>query len=151
MGWENLTHKVVPNIPTSLMPPHFSNPIRTIYSLHAEYFGLGNPQGDDYLAKPVEGGFYMLESRFKNKWRHKYSPAEQKHFSRVKVVIKALDVMEEDEMTLTEAMDYFQTHFVAPLECNSKLANMEKWIKKQGYVEKKQARGKHAGSQHTVA
>ena len=69
-----------------------------IVSVYNEYYGFGRYEG-----LPIEGGIHAMEQKYKTKWRSNYSSAEQKQFSRVTLIMKAITKRTEEDK---EDLDY---------------------------------------------
>jgi hypothetical protein len=108
----------------------------SLRSLYNEWHGLG-----EMLDLPVPGGIAFLEASNKAKWRRHFSANEKKTFSRVKMVVAAIDTMHERTgRTIDATID--ELDIIYAKEAKKSVASMANIIQSMGLVSKMNPRGK---------
>ena len=75
------------------------------------------------------GGIQELESRYKNLWRKSFSPAECKHFSRIKSIVHWMKAIVE-EMNETDVEARTKIHEMLETEDIKQVTTIEKRLRK---------------------
>ena len=110
----------------------------TLLSIHDEWFGEGI-----YKNVPVPGGLEALELSHKSKWRKHFSGSQDKAFSRLKRIVRALkDESNCSGHTIIEVCERWNS--IYSTECKKSLSKMEDWLKTSGRLPKAAPRGKTA-------
>ena len=82
-----------------------------------------------------------MESKYKSKWRKHFTVSEEKSFSRLKRIVKAMKA--ESERSGDSLMDIcIGWNEIYDGECKRSLSKMEEWMKKQGIIITKSRKGK---------
>jgi hypothetical protein len=102
----------------------------TVLSIYKEWFGVGA-----YEMIPIPGGVAALEQMYKAKWRKSYSAGEQREFSRVSNVIKAIEKRRSDGEELgaicSDLTQYYYSNGRYNLTGLVKVCQEEGWIGKR--------------------
>lgn len=134
---------IAPITDAELSPP----PFHRLYPTHNSLLSIWNEWygNEEFNNRPVVGGLKRLEQSFGSKWRSHFSQGERTAFSRMKSIILGIENYAVSKgmssgMSIAELDEIFQ----ARDGCKSQLAQMVKWFQDGEYIQKKQARGKHA-------
>ena len=119
---------------TIYLPPKFAS----LPQLFNMWYGKGV-----YTERPYPGGLLALEETHKKKWRKHFSTAQNKQFTRAKVVMTALNERAVNEDLSPEAVcnDW---EAIYKGEARLQLPRMVSWLQDQGFAPKAKARGKFA-------
>ena len=125
-------------IPVTVKSHHIKFKHQSLFSMHDEWFGLHSSKN-----KPVEGGLDALETSFKSKWRKHFTPSEEKAFSRLKRIMKAIkeDSIRRKKDTIEVCCEWNEVY---EGECKKSLSKMEDWLKQTGFISTAAPRGKAA-------
>jgi hypothetical protein len=125
-------------------PPQFHRlcPLhKSLASLWNEWHG-----NDEFEGIPVVGGLKHLEESMGHQWRAHFSQSEKTAFSRMKSIVLGIDnYAVSRQISSATAVDELDETF---REFKCQLAKMVSWLQDRDYIQKKQARGKHATSSH---
>ena len=94
----------------------------------------------EFQDKPIKRGVQEIERLRKSSWRKHFSSAEDTYLSRLKAVMKAVEVKAEEETGSIESAIRFLDDIFKE-RCNGTLYQIHKWVKEQGLVAKKAKRG----------
>lgn len=102
-----------------------------------EWHGIG---GQDTLDKPVVGGFAQLEQTYKSKWRSQLVPAQQRHITRIRVIINGIKTMAQTlRMSTESALDLLETEWTRRKKSPDA---MVRYLQENGFLKKAKARGR---------
>jgi hypothetical protein len=106
-----------------LMPRHCS-----LYTVFYEWYGLESSKD-----QPIVGGFKKCEQLFKSSWRKGHSPAQKKHFSRLKKIIEGLQrKAANDGLAMEEVVEVLAATFSK--YCKNSLSKMVDWMMTQRLI-----------------
>jgi hypothetical protein len=102
-----------------------------------EWHGIGGP---DTLDKPVVGGFAQLEQTYKAKWRSALVPSQQRHITRIRLIMNGIKTMAQtSSMSNQSAMDLLEPEWTRR---KKSVDAMVKYLQEGGFVKKAKARGR---------
>jgi hypothetical protein len=109
--------------------------IDCVDDIYYEFKGIGGL----FEGKPIEGGMEACDARWKSRWRRHFSTADQRRFSRMAMLAKAIDKEVSDGVARKDVIARFDTYF-----------RQKKWsfcaligqLQLEGYIEKKAPRTK---------
>ncbi len=110
--------------------------IDSIYQVYNKFKGREAPCQD----KPIVGGLEACEIRWKAKWRKHVKKADQKRFSRMSMLTKAIDDQVKKGEPLRDVLVSFDQYFRGTRK-RSFCALISK-LQDEGYIERKAARTK---------
>ena len=101
---------------------------QSLRDIHDEWFGIGA-----FYNKPVQGGWEVLESQHKSRWRKHFTVSEEKAFSRLKWIVKGM--RNKQSRTKESLMDVCNRwNEIYEGQCKKSLSKMEDWLKKEGII-----------------
>lgn len=109
--------------------------VREVYE---EYKGLGA-----FADYPICGGLQAVEEKTKKMWRNGFSSADQKHFSRVTMLVSAIDCAIEDGRELDQLMNELEMAFADKKKAFSGFITQ---LQTDGFIPKKGSRKKRGQS-----
>ena len=98
-----------------------------------EWFGMGECENE-----PVRGGINACEERWNSKWRRHFSPAQKKHFGRIRRIVEEVQIIIDTEnKTREEAMKEMEDDFERK-EVKKSISNMVEYIKRKKILKNQQ-------------
>ena len=107
----------------------------SVVDAYNKYHGLGK-----FLDVPIKGGVAYTEKRLKKQWRGHFSSAEEKFFTRLRSVVRVLDVALDGEDDRTAVFARFEGYL---MECRS-LPKLVTHLQSLGLMTKRARRGRQA-------
>ena len=124
------------DIPVEAKSHHLKFSHKTLQSLYDEWYGDG-----EFTGRPIPGGIAWLEKHHKHMWRKHFTSGQNKHFSRVKRIVKGIEAeAEKNQKIPDEVIEEWQEIFEG--EMKWLVSKMEEWMKKQGLLTKQAPHGK---------
>ncbi len=109
--------------------------IDCVDDIYKEFKGIGAPCQD----QPIIGGLEECDRRWKTKWRRHFNAADQKRFSRMTMLARAIDDQVEDGRLLPEVLGSFDHYF---LQKKRSFCGLISLLQAEGFIEKKAPRTK---------
>lgn len=103
-----------------------------VTEVYNEFKGLG-----EYSGVPIDGGIAAVEAKTNRRWRSNFSPADQKHFSRVIQLVRAVDGEVGNGADLATTLSDFESIFV---DCKKSFSGLIAELQNLGYVPRKARR-----------
>jgi hypothetical protein len=109
--------------------------IDRIDDIYYEFKGIGRL----FRGIPIEGGLEACDTRWKTKWRKHFNPADQKRFSRMTMLAKAIDKEVSEGVALRDVLAKFDHYF---LQKKRSFCALIQLLQTEGYIERKAPRTK---------
>jgi hypothetical protein len=109
--------------------------IDSVDHIYHEYKGIGRL----FQGKPIDGGLEACNVRWKAKWRKHFNLADQKCFSRMAMLGKAIDKEVSEGVALGDVLARFDTYFRQKKRSFCALIDQ---LQLEGFIEKKAPRTK---------
>jgi hypothetical protein len=112
--------------------------IDCVDDIYNEYKGIGGL----FQGIPIDGGLEACDVRWKARWRRHFNAADQKRFSRMAMLAKAIDYqVAEEGRLLSEVLGSFDHYF---LQKKRSFGGLISLLQAEGLLEKKAPRTKRA-------
>jgi NADH:ubiquinone oxidoreductase subunit C len=122
----------------ALVEASLSQQFASLSSMWDEWHGVG---GRDTKDKPIPGGFEQLEQIHKSKWRSHLSHAQQRHATRIRLIINGIKTKATTSGISPEsALDELEAEWTRRKKSPDA---MVKHLQDLGYVKKSKPRGRH--------
>ena len=121
---------------------YLSTRFATLGYLWAEWHGEGTASGTIF---PLPGGFEELERLYKATWRKHYTMAENRRFTRCRMVVHGIKAKSEATGIPVEAvLEELDKIYVTDLKRS--IGALAKRLQDDGFVKKQKSRGRHVKS-----
>jgi hypothetical protein len=110
--------------------------IDCVDEIYREFKGLQR-----FTDVPIAGGLEECDRRWKTKWRRHFNPADQKRFSRMSMLSKAIDNQVKEGRVLSEVLGSFDHYF---LQKKRSFGGLIALLQEEGLLQKKAPRTKRA-------
>jgi hypothetical protein len=117
--------------------------IDSVDDIYNEYKGKGNPCQD----RPIVGGLEACDRKWKTKWRKHFNAADQKRFSRMTMLAKAIDDQVAKGEQLRDVLGKFDFYFRRNRSKRRSFCALIVKLQEEGFIEKKAGRAKRVRSE----
>jgi hypothetical protein len=104
--------------------------------IYNEFKGMG-----PFTGSPIDGGLEACDTRWKSTWRRHFNQADQKRFSRMAQLVKAIDKEVGEGVLLADVLGRFDTYY---RQNKRSFCALILQLQSEGFIERKAPRAKRA-------